>query len=369
MINITLGVFSLKFQDSLILRRLRDFSKIYLSKKIPLEMKEKNVILIGSASYGNLGDQAIAFAEIDFLKKRFPDYNLVEIYDVDFYGAIQNLRKGLTPNDLIFFTGGGNFGSLYRIAEDQRRLTLKYLGKRNPIIFFPQSIFYEKTPWGGKLLKYTKRLFREYPNLTIVTRELGSYQFANENFKNDVLLVPDIVFSLKENMEENVSKHIKQKVIFSFRNDKEKYISADIQIKLTKIFENRGYALENYDTHIGDSEVIRDNLRNIELIKIWNSFKNANVIVTDRLHGMIFAYITGVPAIVFSNNNPKIKETYFTWLEKSENISYIEEFNLNKIQNIISSYESRNLVEEVDLVPDFNRFEESIKEISKIKRS
>lgn len=357
-------------KDNLVFRNIRDILKIYFSRKNSVEMKEKNIILIGSASYGNLGDQAISLAEVEFLKNRFPDYNLVEVYDIDFYGSIRNIKKQLTPDDIIFFTGGGNFGSLYRIAEDQRRVSLKQLGKSNPIIFFPQSIYYEKNSWGEKLLKYSKKLFGKYANLVLVTREKGSYQFAVKNFDNDVLLVPDIVLSLKESMEQRkINQNSKRQVIFSFRNDQERNLSLDTRSEVEKLFKQLGYSIRNYDTHIGDSKVIRDELRTIELTKIWDAFRLADIVVTDRLHGMIFAYITGTPAIVFSNNNPKIKETYCTWLEKTNRISFLEKVDLLEIEKIINEYEdSDGISKDVNLEDKFSYFESVIRELSKNNR-
>ena len=40
------------------------------------------------------------------------------------------------------------------------------------------------------------------------------------------------------------------------------------------------------------------------------SFASSKLVITDRLHGMIFAAITGTPCIVFSNYNHKVRGTY-----------------------------------------------------------
>lgn len=48
--------------------------------------------------------------------------------------------------------------------------------------------------------------------------------------------------------------------------------------------------------------------------------------VTDRLHGMIFAYITGTPAIVFSNSNQKVKNC-FEWIKDCGYIFYMDSFD------------------------------------------
>mgnify|MGYP000131626154 FL=1 len=39
-------------------------------------------------------------------------------------------------------------------------------------------------------------------------------------------------------------------------------------------------------------------------------FQSAELVITDRLHGMIFAAITGTPCIAFDNFNAKVKKVY-----------------------------------------------------------
>ena len=48
------------------------------------------------------------------------------------------------------------------------------------------------------------------------------------------------------------------------------------------------------------------------------------LVVTDRLHGMVFAAITATPCVVLDNYNHKIRETY-KWLEHLPYIRYVSE--------------------------------------------
>ena len=52
-------------------------------------------------------------------------------------------------------------------------------------------------------------------------------------------------------------------------------------------------------------------------------FASAELVVTDRLHGMIFATITGTPCLVFSNNNHKVSESY-KWIHSLPYIKFIK---------------------------------------------
>mgnify|MGYP002520369981 CR=1 FL=1 len=59
------------------------------------------------------------------------------------------------------------------------------------------------------------------------------------------------------------------------------------------------------------------------LIQKLVQFSRAKVLVTDRLHGMVFAAITGTPCIVLSNYNHKVKGTY-EWIRYLPYIRYAE---------------------------------------------
>lgn len=66
--------------------------------------------------------------------------------------------------------------------------------------------------------------------------------------------------------------------------------------------------------------------------------------VTDRLHGMIFAYLAGTPCVFLDNKTKKVSGVYNTWLKycvsiqpfsDSSDISFIERFISNAINNEI----------------------------------
>lgn len=55
------------------------------------------------------------------------------------------------------------------------------------------------------------------------------------------------------------------------------------------------------------------------MLNLLNEISQLDIVITDRLHGMIFCYITGTPCIVFDNDNHKISETYKKWLKETCN--------------------------------------------------
>jgi len=71
-----------------------------------------------------------------------------------------------------------------------------------------------------------------------------------------------------------------------------------------------------------------------ELEKKYEEFRNAALVVTDRLHGMIFCAITGTPCIVINSKSPKIKGC-FEWLKHLEYIKFCD--NINDIPSIANT--------------------------------
>ena len=62
-----------------------------------------------------------------------------------------------------------------------------------------------------------------------------------------------------------------------------------------------------------------------ELERKWREFCGAELVITDRLHGMIFACITSTPCIVLDNYNHKIRNFYRSWLSDVPNIRFAEQ--------------------------------------------
>ena len=97
----------------------------------------KRIYYLDSPEYGNLGDQAIALAIREFAKKQFPSYEFIEILQKDLPFYIGSLKKNIRNDDLIFLTGGGNMGNLYRTYEAARRFVIKKFPNIH-IVVFPQ---------------------------------------------------------------------------------------------------------------------------------------------------------------------------------------------------------------------------------------
>lgn len=280
----------------------------------------KKIVLVGIPEYGNMGDIAITYAETEFIKDNFGQYELVEILEDDVKTRIEEIQKIISEEDIIFLQGGGNLGDEYVSFEETRRLIVNTFPK-NKIVIMPQTIHFSNTERGEKELKKSQEAYNNHKYLTIIAREEISYKIMKKEFyKANVILAPDIVMYL-----DKTDVDIKRNGLTLFlRNDAEKVLTAEETKIINEVVSKYYNKILHTDTHIGDDIKITKQLRQKMLEPKLQEARRAELVITDRLHGMIFAAITSTPCIAFGNYNHKIKSS-FKWLEHLNYIKYIED--------------------------------------------
>lgn len=276
--------------------------------------KRKCIVCL-AADYGNLGDVAITYAQTAFLKKAFSGFEVVDFPISKTLSSLKALKQICSPDDVITIVGGGNMGDMYFDIELLRLMIVQKF-PHNRIICFPQTIDYTDSKEGKTLLHLSRKIYEAHADLILCAREQVSYEKMKLYYPAcKVLLTPDIVMSLDERKGEKAERH---GIVFCLRSDKELGDASHVSSELKEMLQREDRKITDYDTHIG-----RGNLslmeRKQELDKIWAAFRQSKWVVTDRLHGMIFAYITGTPAIVFPNSNFKVRAC-FEWIK---NCGYI----------------------------------------------
>ena len=303
---------------------------------------DRKIIIALAANYGNLGDIAITYAQKNFLEKNFPNYKIIEVPIDKTYENMKSLKKIISKDDIITIIGGGNFGDIYLDIERARQFFIKKFPK-NKIICFPQTIDFSQDKKGKRELAKAIKIYGKNKKLVLFARESKSFDFMRAKFKdNDVYLVPDIVLSLNE----QYPKENKEYFTICFKDDKENKINNSKKYEVKEMLKkyHKGEVIEK-DTHVGNVKIEQEN-RKKYLHDIWTSFKKSKIVLTDRLHGMIFCVITGTPCIAFPNSNGKIKSTYETWLKDVPYIKMLkEDFQIEELRIQID-----NLLNEYDMV-------------------
>lgn len=318
-----------------IIKFIKKIIKLYiLRKKINIDYNKKNCFIMLACDYGNLGDIAITAAQKKFLQTTLKDYNIIEVPISKIFPFAISIRKSLKKCDIITIIGGGNSGDRYLDFEEKRRFISSFFSYRCKIISFPQTVEWSNTSKGKKEEKISKKIY-EKSNIVFVAREENSYSYYKNNYRNSSYLTPDIVLSL-----DLTNKNIKRdsNLLLCLRNDSEIYRKKEVEKFINFIKENYKNIIYK-DTKLDDNLVNLDN-KEKHLKNILNSFSKSNIIITNRLHGMIFAVITGSKCISIDNSNHKIRNTYYTWLSNYKNIYFIDDLSdidYKKIKEFIDS--------------------------------
>ena len=287
--------------------------------------KRKRLIMIGTPNFGNLGDHAIAEAETKFIADFFPEYEYIEIsfllYKYDKAGILQRINS----DDVILLHGGGYLGTLWVSAQEMVEDVVDTF-KENQIILFPQTIFFDSSMEASEIYERSKNIYEKHPRFTMFLRDLASYHFAQENYpKINIVLVPDIVTYLEES-----ESYDRNGVLLCMRNDKEKVNYSEFLRNVENILESESINFEYTDTNLDMK--IDEYSRDMYLQSKFEEFSKAKLVITDRLHGMLFCLITGTPCLALNNISKKVEGAYY-WLSDNENFAHIELLENDDVEN------------------------------------
>lgn len=278
------------------------------------EGKNIRLILFELPCFDNLGDHAISYAQEVFLKDIMQEYPQMQLYVIDGWDtveAVNQLKRVIAPCDIVFCQGGGNLGNLYPFAEAFRKKILSAF-KDQRMFIFPQTIYFTKDTAGEKSKADCRKIYGRCQNLTLCARDHHSFEIMSEVFGTniDIIEVNDIVSYL----DRPVHKEAKREgILLCLRSDMESALNAENKKKLQDICEVLTKQTKITDTVTGRETGRKD--REMILIKKWELFAGAKLVVTDRLHGMIFSLITGTPCVVLGNNHHKVSAAYETFKE------------------------------------------------------
>lgn len=296
-----------------------DIRYLLSSAKKPDLPSEKKAYIFLAADYGNLGDIALTFAQKELLLMYFPDHYPIEVPSSLSLCELKGYIKSVSKDDVVTIIAGGNMGDVWSCFEYYRQLIVRKL-RHNVIYQFPQTTTYTDSPLGKNLLSCAKHTYSR-DRLKLMAREKMSYDFMCQNFLCSSYISPDIVMTLKY----WACKKERNGILLCLRNDREQSISNSEQIEIKSIIRGQSMEFSVIDTKIDDS--FEYNRRYVQLEQFVDRVSSARVIVTDRLHGMIFAYITGTPAVVLPNSNRKIEMCY-EWINNCGFIHFLPSFSI-----------------------------------------
>ena len=278
--------------------------------------RKVQAILLNTPLYGNIGDHAIAVAEKELLSSMG-----ISVLDFPWEKRYFNALAKLTPKDkVILIHGGGYIGDLW-INEEEKLERIIQAFKHHRIIIMPQTVHFDLETEGKKeFFERARQIFSAHSSLSVFLREKNSYEFMRKNMpKVHVELVPDIVMLLQYGVKTSRSG-----ILVCLRNDKEKTMTEeDRRILLTLI--NKNYDRITYSDMVANRNIGPEESHRMVHLKL-REFAASELVITDRLHGMIFAAVTETPCIVLNSRSHKIRGCY-EWLKKLGYIRFLNDIN------------------------------------------
>jgi len=182
----------------------------------------------------------------------------------------------------------------------------------------------------------------------VASRETVSHNILAKNLKCKTLLVPDFVFYMKPKLTNKPRKG----ALLILRHDHETlhdnatrdaFRSAIAQV----VPEVTVHDCNMYHTSISDDA--REGIVN----QVLDYIQGFQVVLTDRMHGMIFSAITGTPCVSVPDKIPHKSSGYKPLL--SESIQFI-----NRPDEVVEATEKA--LNAVPKIPDFNGYYEVLRE-------
>ena len=276
-----------------------NYAEIYL--KLKATMGKKRILLLETPEYPNVGDHLIAVAEYEFLREYFPEREIIEITNDEYYFYKCRIERMVADEDILVITGGGFFGSLWRERHFDQALDIMERFPRNKIWAMPQSVYFEDTELGRSYEQKTQQAFARM-ELKVVCRESFSKKTLHElKINENIYLGPDIAF---------FHKHDKllprrESIGVFLRNDKESVLEKRSREKIDRIIVYSGLEIILSSMQYGGN--IHKEERDLVVEEKLDEIATYRIVITDQLHCMIACAITKTPCIAFNNVSRKLE--------------------------------------------------------------
>lgn len=317
------------------------FQKRYDGRKTKIlkHAKERTVWLFCAPDYGNLGDHAIAEAEHIFFAKRF-GVELIEIPNAEFRAFFELAKREVDENDLIVITGGGFLGSLWIESDRQVRRVFEAF-PNNKIVVLPQTLYWENDDkWQADIELNKRALNCHLADVLIYARDKTSMRLMKELYPECMVkYCPDMTLSCS--WDNYFAEGERDGVLLCLKNDKESILSESDKDHIVSLCTKYFHKIEDGNTSI--SGFFSEEERQMLLQGKMSQFAHAQLVITDRLHGMLFAVFCSTPCIVMDNCNHKIREA-ITWFNDKEMVFHVND--VLKLENVIHNaiYKERGRV-------------------------
>lgn len=302
-------------------KRTKAAIKLLLAGKSPLVKlpRIEKTLFIGTPIHDNLGDHLLAYAGGVLLANVLPARRVLELSTEEYMLNKSRVADSLSPDDFVFIAGGGWMGDSWPSDEMIIRDIVELVAPICPVIVLPQTIHFKQR---GKLFGSGQQFWSNAANTYVCVRDEASHHIATEalGFPRDrCLLLPDLGL-LYETKERTPAK--RSGALVCLRQDRESLTSDQERSWLDSVVrEHFGRVVT---TSTLTRKVVPPVKRRLLIDAKISEFAAARFVLTDRLHGMIFAALAGTPCIAINNATGKVRGVSSAWLSDYSGIRVIE---------------------------------------------
>lgn len=285
------------------------------------EGRPSKVLLVGTPIHDNLGDHLLAIAERDLLAEAFPGRSIVEVPTELYMLERRKLHNAVQPDDVVFITGGGWLGDVWKDDDAILRDMIDTFSPRCPVVVLPQTIYFKSAE--GDYYRQCMKYWSSLHNCTLCVRERNSLDFFRENIDasgTSCELLPDAGLTYQYSSS---SEKEKSEVLFCLRADRESSLSQQGRQEIARILEKDGFSVSSTSTLV--DKIVRPDERERRVNAKIDEFARASLVITDRLHGMVFAFLAQTPCIVLDNETHKVSGVYAEWLSSIPSITMVDD--------------------------------------------
>ncbi|NLK92420.1 MAG: hypothetical protein GX273_04695 [Bacteroidales bacterium] len=260
------------------------------------------IFYIGIPVHKNLGDLAQGVCIRRWLKKNYPNKQVVEIETNALvntrHSLLNKLKKVYKQGDIIVYQSGYTTTDIGGFADEMHRAVMDILPNAK-MLMLPQTIFFVKQENQIR----TSKCYNSMKKMLFLARDRVSYNLALEMFPDiPVMQFPDIVTTMIGKYTFNYERN---GILFCCRNDSEKYYSNSEIDDFIKKCSTLSKTDKTDTTKSGKTKEIVNNAE-AYINKEIDLYAHYKLIITDRYHGTILSLVAGTPVIIIKTTDHKV---------------------------------------------------------------
>jgi exopolysaccharide biosynthesis predicted pyruvyltransferase EpsI/drug/metabolite transporter (DMT)-like permease len=285
------------------------------------------LILIDPAYHSNIGDNMLAYGEFQLLRALKKPYEECGVIQSNGKNQACNFNQ-FGPNDAALWHAGGNWGDVWRSVHDERLKSFPVLMDRNvTVVGMPQSLHYSNVNLREEDALYITRLIKSGLRLKLAWREEQSHAIATHDYKGaQNMLSPDIAFMIGpiRSSQSLLNPDVNHTdILFLLRQDHESLNTAKFDHAVERILTkaSKSWDVVDWDArhrfyNSNAQDIVTEGFTGSstfefekELGSAVAMFTASSVIITDRLHASILAFLMNKPHVYLDQFTRKLSAT------------------------------------------------------------